>query len=1247
MTWHYTTPYMIPVILSALLVGSIAVLIAARRMSRETLPLLVLLMAVTWWNAAYAMRMGYSDVAAKIFWARVRYVGMMITPTAWFVFVLQYIGHDRWLTRWRMALLAIEPVCIIFLVWTNFVFHQLVWTDIKMVPVTETFVGWDAAHGIGYKIHTGYSYILILISVYLLLRTFAHAQGLYRGQILTILGGAFVALFVNGLSVFKLTPWDYLDLTSVGFSLACVVFAWGFFQFRLIDIAPVAYDAILEGIEDAILVLDTRNRVVNLNPAACHILQLSSSETIGMAMSDLQTVFPGVLDANGKMQEVHAEVALGEGVNGRHYEMQVSPLRRRRGVLGWCLMLHDVTERQLAEQALRVRKQLYENLVTVSRVTTEELDLETTLENTLRVAAAISGAEMGSLFIVDESFYVTHSIFTYGTPNPELEEGSLGTVMESGLGGWVVRNRKSALLSDVLLDDRWVVIASQRRTRSALCVPILGKKGSVLGVLTLTHSESGHFTTEHLALMDAAAEQMALAWYNAQVYEDQSRLARRSAILYEVLRAVGGGLNPKAVPQMAVEVIARLTGWHAVAILMPDDTGENLVVQAASSLLAVSQGWRVPLQTGDPGHAFSTGKIESIPDVSGRPGYDPHTPLRSRLLVPLRRGEHVLGVLDVVSETIAAFDAEAYLLGELLAESIALALDVAQSHAQIGGYVADLSALFAISGVISRSLLLEDLLDQTLSAALDAVGFDNGVIALLEDGAPPGGAPPGGAPSGDVPLEGGKSGGDTLSIAAEVRRRSDDDSCDLTDLMQTLCEYTYRQAKPVVVEDIQHRIVIPEDLLTVMPDLPEQFRAMRGRAFISVPLLYQDRPVGVLGLFSGPPKPSLRHDMALLMAIGRQIAMGIVNAQLFRAVEDERSRLYALIESSRDGTLFVDMEMRIVLVNVRMLELLQIVAPPEYWKGRPALELLASLKQKSVDALRDIFIEIQQSCDDAGGNAARPGKLEFDLPPKVLRWLHAPVVAGDVSLGWLMVLRDVTEERLIERMQSDMTHTMVHDLRNPLTGISGAIKILRRSLETITLTSGQYQVLEILENSSQHMLALVNAILEIGRLESGEMPLHWGKIQLDKLVMGVLTLQMPQAAEKGVRLEHKFLVDDPEAWGDFALIERTVQNLIGNAIKFTPEGGAVTAIVDRGDSDRFLVSIVDTGEGIPLDVQGRIFEKFVTGNQVGRGSGLGLAFCKMVVEAHHERLWLADTSSQGSTFTFSLSVPPPQIPPSA
>jgi signal transduction histidine kinase len=101
-------------------------------------------------------------------------------------------------------------------------------------------------------------------------------------------------------------------------------------------------------------------------------------------------------------------------------------------------------------------------------------------------------------------------------------------------------------------------------------------------------------------------------------------------------------------------------------------------------------------------------------------------------------------------------------------------------------------------------------------------------------------------------------------------------------------------------------------------------------------------------------------------------------------------------------------------------------------------------------------------------------------------------------------------------------------------------------------------------------------------------------------------------------------------------------NLIGNAIKFTPAGGVVrvTARADDSGRSKLLVSVSDTGEGIPPQIQDRLFQKFVVGQQEGRGSGLGLAFCKMVMEAHGERIWVEDTSERGTTFTFSLPLPP-------
>jgi signal transduction histidine kinase len=174
------------------------------------------------------------------------------------------------------------------------------------------------------------------------------------------------------------------------------------------------------------------------------------------------------------------------------------------------------------------------------------------------------------------------------------------------------------------------------------------------------------------------------------------------------------------------------------------------------------------------------------------------------------------------------------------------------------------------------------------------------------------------------------------------------------------------------------------------------------------------------------------------------------------------------------------------------------------------------------------------------------------------------------------------------------------------------------------------------------MLNLVRAILEISQLESRQMPLDHTLVSLADLAADVLDSQLPLAAEKGLHLESDVSPDLPPAWADAAMIERVLQNLVGNAIKFTPAGGVirVSAAADTTDRSKLFVSVSDTGPGIPPEIQDRLFQKFVTGRQAGRGSGLGLAFCKMAVEAHGERLWVESTSESGTTFTFSLPLPP-------
>ena len=187
-------------------------------------------------------------------------------------------------------------------------------------------------------------------------------------------------------------------------------------------------------------------------------------------------------------------------------------------------------------------------------------------------------------------------------------------------------------------------------------------------------------------------------------------------------------------------------------------------------------------------------------------------------------------------------------------------------------------------------------------------------------------------------------------------------------------------------------------------------------------------------------------------------------------------------------------------------------------------------------------------------------------------------------------------------------------------------------------------MLEIALENSATMLKLVNRILDVSQLESGQMPLERAPVSLAELITETLQAQSLLAADKNLCLESEVSPLLPPVWADVSLIGRVVQNLVSNAIKFTFAGSLVRVTVeemtkqDNGQLSHLRVSVSDNGPGIPPELQSQIFQKFVTGRQRESGSGLGLAFCKLAIEAHGGRIWLESEPGQGATFIFTLPI---------
>jgi len=231
--------------------------------------------------------------------------------------------------------------------------------------------------------------------------------------------------------------------------------------------------------------------------------------------------------------------------------------------------------------------------------------------------------------------------------------------------------------------------------------------------------------------------------------------------------------------------------------------------------------------------------------------------------------------------------------------------------------------------------------------------------------------------------------------------------------------------------------------------------------------------------------------------------------------------------------------------------------------------------------------------------------------------------------GRVLVVRDVTEARAVEMLRRDLARVTVHDLRNPLNVVAAGLDVLAGAGPG-AMDPSLANFVQLARASCHRALDLVNTILQVSQLESGRMPLNRRPVQAARLIADVTQGMSLLARENELSLEVRVPTSLPVVWADEALLRRVLENLAGNAIKFTPPGGRVI-VAARPVGDALLIQISDTGPGIPPELEGRLFEKFSSGPGPQQGTGLGLAFCRLAVEAHGGRIWIEDSSPQGTS----------------
>ncbi len=396
------------------------------------------------------------------------------------------------------------------------------------------------------------------------------------------------------------------------------------------------------------------------------------------------------------------------------------------------------------------------------------------------------------------------------------------------------------------------------------------------------------------------------------------------------------------------------------------------------------------------------------------------------------------------------------------------------------------------------------------------------------------------------------------------------------------------------------------------------------RTLLAVPIKVEGRTIGVIEALN-PVAGAFDEDaQRVLLSVADLAAIAIRNAWLYERARHAERRYESLFNESNDPILVLDLEGRVLDLNRRAIEILG--RPREQAIGEDLCDLVATTQGACQ-------VAIQQAC--AGQRPSLVVRVSSAAGERTLEALIARInYGGREAIQW--VGHDISERVALEQMREDLTNMVIHDLRNPLGSIMGSLQLIHTAYVERDQTLPIGKLLRIAIKSGQKLYRLIDSLLDLSRLEAGETVLNKSYLHPDALMQEAVEQIQPLALSKEQIVKVHVAPDLPAVCADHDMILRVLTNLLDNAVKFAQRHGHITLSVAQA-GDEMLFTVSDDGIGIPPERRQHIFDRFVRLENEGvKGVGLGLAFCKLAVEAHGGRIWVESEIGQGSHFKFTL-----------
>lgn len=776
-----------------------------------------------------------------------------------------------------------------------------------------------------------------------------------------------------------------------------------------------------------------------------------------------------------------------------------------------------------------------------------------------------------------------------------------------------------------------------------LLVPLRSANGAILGLLSVDDPQDGLVPTQRtIETLELFANQASVAIENSRLFDERERRISELGTLTIIGRIISSVMELDELVDKIYQQVSLVMDTTNFYIALHDEEKNEVSFE-----IEVERGKRRPkrrqeAEIGLTGHIIRTRQpvlikenvLQFLKEIKAEPSGEL---ARSWLGVPMIAAGRVVGVMVVQSyEEEGAFDNEHLDLLFTIANQAAIAIENARLFEETRQRATQLEAIAELGRHITSILDLDELLSQIVELIHHILAYYHVHVFLVDE-----------VSKEAVFRAGSGEAGRLIEEQGGVRLKVGE---------QGIIGWVAGSGLPLLVNDVSREPrYVPHDALPAT------------RSELAVPLKIGQRVIGVLDVQSDELNAFDLDDVAVLQALGDQVAIAINNARLFEELEEHKATLEervrerteelaaalrnqkieadktrAIVEGIADGVMVFDANHKVIMVNPTAERMLNLPVPIVL--GRDMRDLIEeadeAFDREAALTVLTVLSALVSSRERLEAGAPLT-QTRFQIGERTVTASFTPVALKDEGpFNVVAVFRDITKEAEIDRMKSEFLSMAAHELRAPMTSIKGYSDMLLLGL------AGEYderqkQFLDTIKANVDRVLGMVNEFSEISHLETGALKLDIKPLHIDDLVSEVVVSLRPQIEAKEINLTVEVPPDLPEVWGDRTRIIQVLTNLVTNAYKYTPERGQITITAQRVD-DSVQVNVADTGIGIAPQAQEKLFTRFFRADhpEVRRvaGTGLGLSIAKSIVEMHGGRIWVKSQLGEGSTFSFTLSL---------